>query len=244
MVSQKSLTVTINALCKMEKIVDGALITTQEMWVSSRRIQLLRTYMIPSVLDTARNSIHTKIPELINKGSYGWNYQGILRLDLHIAKFKTLHGKGWVDLPDELASKKAIINSQNDDNRCFAWACVAAVAPSTLKHTERVTVLAKVDHQLDFSKLEFPVQLNKIAAFERKKKHTMQVYEYDKDGPRPIHLGERVVSQPVIKLLLYESHFMTIKNFSRFVESETTHGGKQKTAKRRNSIGIWTTVVS
>ena len=229
MASQKQLTVTINALCKMGKFVDGSLITTQEMWVSSRRIQLLRPDMIPSILDTARNSIHTKIPELINKGSSGWNFQGILRMDLHTAKFKSLHGKGWVALPDELANKKAIINPQNDDNLCFQWACIAAVAPPSLKHTERTTVLAKVSHHLDFSKLEFPVQLNKIAAFERRNKHTVQVYEYDQDGARPIHLGEKIVGQPVIKLLLYESHFMTIKNFSRFVGQETTHGGNHKT---------------
>ena len=173
--------------------------------------------------------MHTKIPELINKGSSGWNFQGILRMDLHTTKFKALHGKGWVALPDELANEKAIINPQNEDNRCFEWACIAAVAPSSLKNTQRVTVLAKVDHQLDFSKLESSVQLNKIAAFERKNKHTVQVYEYDDDGARPVHLGDRVVGQPVIKLLLYESHFMTIKNFSRFVGQETTHGGNHKT---------------
>ena len=49
----------------------------------------------------------------------GWTLRSIIRLELHTVSYNPLRGETWVPLPKELADKKAIINMQNEDNKCF-----------------------------------------------------------------------------------------------------------------------------
>ncbi|XP_046737544.1 uncharacterized protein LOC124406235 [Diprion similis] len=44
----------------------------------------------------------------------------------------------WIDLPSDIKVKKAVVNVQNADNACFAWACVSARHPAA-SHANRVT---------------------------------------------------------------------------------------------------------
>ena len=56
----------------------------------------------------------------------GLQIRKIVRLDLQIAEFKPLAGSSYLPLPTFLANKKAIINVQNTDNRCFGYAILAS----------------------------------------------------------------------------------------------------------------------
>ena len=64
-------------------------------------------------------------------------FHSIIRLELHIVSYKPLRRKTWVSLPKELADKKAIINMQNKDNKCFLWFVLRALNPKRL-HPERL----------------------------------------------------------------------------------------------------------
>ena len=46
-------------------------------------------------------------------------FYSVIKLELHTVSYKPLRGETWVPLPKELADKKAIINVQNKDNKCF-----------------------------------------------------------------------------------------------------------------------------
>ena len=67
----------------------------------------------------------------------GWRLYSIIQLELHTVSYKPLRGKTWVSLPKELANKKAIINMQNKDNKCFLWCVLRALNPKD-NHPERV----------------------------------------------------------------------------------------------------------
>ena len=72
------------------------------------------------VLMTER--ILEKIARLINGdggGGTGWVFYRVKILELHTVSYKPLRGETWIPLPKELADKKAIINMQNKDNKCF-----------------------------------------------------------------------------------------------------------------------------
>ena len=63
-----------------------------------------------------------KIARVINGdggGGTGWVFEGVIILELHTAIYNPLRGETWIPLPEELANKKAIINMQNKDNKCF-----------------------------------------------------------------------------------------------------------------------------
>ena len=48
---------------------------------------------------------------------------------VNVAPYQPLRGGSYMDLPQKLKSKKAIINVQNRDNECLKWALRAALFP-------------------------------------------------------------------------------------------------------------------
>ena len=56
-------------------------------------------------------------------GGSGWRLYIIIKLELHTAIYEPLRGETWIPLPKELTNKKAIINMQNKDNKCFFVVC-------------------------------------------------------------------------------------------------------------------------
>ena len=57
----------------------------------------------------------------------GWRLYSIIKLELHTTRYNPLRGETWIPLPNELANKKAIINMQNKDNKCFLWCVLRAL---------------------------------------------------------------------------------------------------------------------
>ena len=53
----------------------------------------------------------------------------MLKLDLGVAVYAPLQGSSYVKLPKGLEDKKAILNVQNEDEKCFLWSVLAALHP-------------------------------------------------------------------------------------------------------------------
>ena len=56
-------------------------------------------------------------------------FHSVIKFELHTVTYKPLRGETWIPLPKELADKKAIINMQNKDNKCFLWCVLRALNP-------------------------------------------------------------------------------------------------------------------
>ena len=63
------------------------------------------------------------------KEGSGWVLSEILHLDLNVAQYKPLKGSSYLPLHKKLKDKKAIININNKDNKCFMWSVLAALHP-------------------------------------------------------------------------------------------------------------------
>ena len=73
----------------------------------------------------AFNKIKKNIDEFINLGS-NWVLNKIELLEVKSAKYIPLRGGKFIQTPDKLKFKKALINVQNpDDDKCFDWALLA-----------------------------------------------------------------------------------------------------------------------
>ena len=79
--------------------------------------------------DTIVERILEKMVTFQNEGS-PWRLRSVIQLELHTVSYKPLRGETWISLPKELADKKAIINMQNKDNKCFLWCVLRALNPS------------------------------------------------------------------------------------------------------------------
>ena len=67
-----------------------------------------------------------------------WRLKSVAELSANTIAYKSLRGKSYIPLPPILASKKAIVNIKNKDDRCFEY-CVARALNPVEKNSERVT---------------------------------------------------------------------------------------------------------
>ena len=213
-----------SAYCLFEKVLEGVAYQSDiEFPVSLAPVQVLSSAQLDSALNQMTGAMQQKIPELELRGT-GMKLQRVSTIELQMARYKPLKGSSYVPLPEPLAAKKAIVNVQNKDQECFKWAVLSALFP-VAKDAQRVGKYTEHHDKLDWSGLNFPVQLDKIALFERRNSISVNVYGCDvKKGqcaPHPLRLSKTAEAKKHIDLLLLEdagagSHYCWIKNFSRF----------------------------
>ena len=115
---------------------------------------------------TMTEKIIEKMAALQQATGRGWKLHSIIRLELHTVRYNPLRGETWVPLPKELANKKAIINMQNKDNKCFLW-CVLRVLNPCEKNPQRIDKkLKEKENTLNMDGIEYPVSLKDIDKFE------------------------------------------------------------------------------
>ena len=136
-------------------------------------------------------------------------------------------GVGYIDLPKEIKAKKAVINVQNKDNRCFEYAILSVQYNKEIKEKhERPSKYKEYLGQLNFTSIEFPVSLKDIDKFEKQNPEIgVNVFGYDKDV-HTLRLN-KTDPQNAIDLLLItngeeKQHYCWIKNFSKLVGSQVT----------------------
>lgn len=59
----------------------------------------------------------------------GWVIEEVLHLQVKIGVYQPLRGSSYIETPHELSKKKAILNIQNQDEKCFLWSILAALYP-------------------------------------------------------------------------------------------------------------------
>ena len=107
--------------------------------------------------------------ENYNKRGSNWIFKRVIRLDVNFVRWKPLGGSAWIPLPEKLAQKKAIINMKNKDDFCFKW-CVTRAANMVENHPERITEdLREQAEKFDWTDCKFPMPLEKIKFFEKRK---------------------------------------------------------------------------
>ncbi|CAH1103851.1 unnamed protein product [Psylliodes chrysocephalus] len=74
-----------------------------------------------------------KLSEFQEKDS-NWALDQINSVEININKFEMGIGySSFIDLPNEIAKKRACINIRNTDHACFAWSIVSALYPTKNK---------------------------------------------------------------------------------------------------------------
>ena len=100
-------------------------------------------------------------------GGSGWRLYNIIKLELHTTRYNPLRGETWIPLSKELANKKAIINMQNKDNKCFLWCVLRALNPRE-KDSQRIDKkLKEKENTLNMDGIEYPVSLKDLKKFEK-----------------------------------------------------------------------------
>ena len=163
---------------------------------------------------------NTKLPES------GFTLDKIMHLYINFHRLVLTRGSAYIELPEWLKSKKAVINLQNKDEECFKWAVIEALHHEEIKHhPERISLLSPYKNQYNWEGLEFPVSIKKIDKFEKNNPGIAINVSFSKKKNQNIYTASRsernVKCKKQINLLMIvdgeKRHYTPIKNISRFL---------------------------
>ena len=208
---------------KFYKAVDPK--TTMPAYFVSKPAIYLHTSDFGHEYSVAMANIHRQIQEFTRRGS-GWVVERIEHVDLYISKYRPIRGNTYTKLPKDLASRKAIINIQNKDDRCFMWSVLAAIHPAA-KDPQRVSKYTDYSDELDFTGIPFPMALSDIPRFEELNKIGINVLGYGENGLFPLYSTKTRTTRVVNLLLLTPddgpAHYCLITDINRLLFTATKY---------------------
>ena len=151
------------------------------------------------------------------------------KLDIHTAKVNAITGSSYVELPDWVKNKKAIINIQNKDQKCFLYSVLCALkTPSS--HPERPSHYANRVHELLYKEDDMPMNIGKVMFFEKRNNLRINIYSIENDDQRSeqssnsifplfVSCNKEKIELPLIHLMFHENHYSYIKDFDRLMGS-------------------------
>jgi hypothetical protein len=162
----------------------------------------------------------------------GWSVIDLLNHDLYVNKYDPLVARSYIKLPDEIQNKKATINIQNSDDKCFIYCLGRALDPSPEKnHLDRVSKhLKAVCESLGCNNIKTPVSEKDLPNIESQFKISINLFSHSDEHIYPIRITQSVAEKHVDLLVTSNSetnHYVWIKNFNRLCYSVT----KNKTKK-------------
>ena len=169
------------------------------------------------------------IGNLINyqtKGT-GWYFKEVISFEIHTVDYKPIRGSKHISLPDFLMRKKAIINMENKDEKCFLWSVLRYLHPRE-KHSTRINDLKEYEKELNFKGINFPIKVKDIQKFENPNPNLPGINVFsinDNNKIYPLRLNQKDVKKSIDLFLFSEDenqHYSLIKNFSRLVRSQIT----------------------
>ena len=165
--------------------------------------------------------------EVYQKNGSGWYFKEVVNLEIHTVDYNPMNGSSYIPLPDWISNKKAIVNIENKDQKCFLWCILRYLHPRD-RDEERLTGLKKYENSLNTKGIDFPMKLKHISKFENLNPSLPGINVFSVNDNKkfyPLRMAEKDCLN-TIDLFFYEqdgiSHYTLIKNFTRLVKSQIT----------------------
>ena len=186
---------------------------------------------VKAILSQMLKEIMVNLAIYQNNGS-GWYFKEVISFEIYTVDYKTLKGKSHIPLPDFLMRKKAIINMENKNDKCFLW-CVLRYLHPREKHSSRINDLREYENDLNFKGIDFPIRVKDIQKFENQNQNLPGINVFsvnDNNKIYPLRINKKDC-QKTIDLFLFskdeKEHYCLIKNFSRLIRSQITLNNKK-----------------
>ena len=164
----------------------------------------------------------------------GWRFEKVIKLVLHTTRWETVNAGSYIELPQALKNRKAIINMKNQDDKCFMWCVLRALNPKD-KNTERIDndLKNKVD-TLNMEGIQYPVSFRGIDRFEHLNPEiSITVLGYNEEEKvYPLKVSKYTGCEHDIVLLLIKdgekSHYYLVKNISALLSSQINNNNHKR----------------
>ena len=190
---------------------------------------------ISELYDEMVDEIEEEIQKVQDVEGSGWTFVGVIKLVLHTTKWEPIYGSSYIPLDPYLANKKAIINMQNEDDKCFMWCVLRALYPKN-KNAERIDKDLKSKQDIiNMNGIHYPVNLKAIDRFEHLNPNiSISVLGYNKEERIfPLRISKYTgCDYDIVLLLLKEAekgengeikektHYTLVKNKNALIASQ------------------------
>ena len=135
-------------------------------------VQTLTDFDFLNLTDLAA-FVDSKIESFNTNGS-GWELDHIISATLATCCYRPAQGSSYIETPECLAKKQAVINVQNTkDELCFAWAVLSAIHPPK-RNPHRISKYKQYLGELDLTGLSFPLKVRDVPKFEKLNPHNIR----------------------------------------------------------------------
>ena len=178
------------------------------------------------ILSRMLREIMEKLVDYQRNGS-GWYFKEVISFEIHTVDYKPIKGSSYIPLSDFLLRKKAIINMENKDDKCFLW-CVLRYLHPVQKNASRINDLREYENDLNFKGIDFPIRVKDIQKFENQNPNLPGINVFSINDNNKIYLLRlnQKDAKKSIDLFLFSKdenqHYSLIKNFSRLARSQIT----------------------
>ena len=109
--------------------------------------------IIDKLIEISIDSIEGHIENYQETGS-AWYFKEVDKLEIHTVEYNPTKGSSYIPLPDWISNKKAIVNIENKDEKCFLWCILRYLHPKE-RDEERLTGLKSMSFHLTPKELLF-----------------------------------------------------------------------------------------
>ena len=160
-------------------------------------------------------------------------FHSVIKFELHTVSYKPLRGETYIPLPKELADKKAIINMQNKDNKCFLWCVLRDLNPKGIHPKRLDKKLMKKENTLNMEGIDYPVSLKDLNKFGKQNPTiSITVFGYERKRVYPLRNSVNTDRDYNIILMLIEEggvkHYCLVKSIERLLSSQTSNGKRKQ----------------
>ena len=231
--------------CLMERIATTGDKVIKEFAFHSKDLKLVLEETDESELyNEMVEEIEEEIQKVQNAEGSGWQFLKVIKLVLHTTKWEPLYGSSYIPLDPYLANKKALINMQNEDDKCFMWSVLRALYPKD-NHPERIDKdLKSKQDSINMDGICYPVNFRAIDRFEHLNPNiSISVLGYNKEERVfPLKISKCTgCNNDIVLLLLKEAvkgengeikektHYTLVKNKSALIASQiNNHKGSRE----------------
>ena len=151
--SRKAIKFSFNLRLLFHQVTDETILTVPAVDINTSTKELFAADDLDDLLSLAFEELQKRIEKFESKGS-GWVIHKLLQLNVHIDQLDPLRASSYIPTPQYIATKKAVVNVQNNDNACFMWTYLAAVHHNDVsKHPQRLNHYKNIKVSLTLEEL-------------------------------------------------------------------------------------------
>ena len=215
---------------ELEKEKDGEIEKAWPHFRSKNYVFMLNEMFNENDLYAAFQKMFASFEEYLREGS-SWVLKRIIKLEVSTVNYAPLGGSSYIPTPTTFTRRRPslLVNVQNSDDKCFLWACLAALHP-IIHYPEHVSNYLQYEHELDVSGITYPVKISNVNQFEKQNNISINVFGCEDKSIFPMYITKIREATHHINLLFLQhgkkTHYCLIKDLNKFLYRTKLHRNK------------------